>query len=188
MGKRNLISFLREIIIVIMGILIALSINTWNENRKDKAYINKALAAIHKEIKLNKTKLAPVIEKHARIRDSIQTHLKDESFSISQILSDAGGLQIANASNIALRYFVPQKTELIDFEIIIKLAQIEYHDKLVAYKMNKLVDHIYDHSESSLESDKLKSLIYIAEVLESEQGLMALYDDFLKGDKGSEDN
>ena len=39
-----------EIILVVIGILIALGINTWNENRKDQQYLSLILKEIHQDI------------------------------------------------------------------------------------------------------------------------------------------
>lgn len=42
--------FLKEIIPIIVGILIALNINNWNENRKEKEYISQISSSIKKEL------------------------------------------------------------------------------------------------------------------------------------------
>jgi hypothetical protein len=42
-----------EIILVVIGILIALQINNWNENRKEKAQLNTNIKSIAKEIQLD---------------------------------------------------------------------------------------------------------------------------------------
>ncbi|RNC87989.1 MAG: hypothetical protein ED556_02020 [Winogradskyella sp.] len=42
-----------EIVLVVIGILIALQINNWNENRKDRAEELKILKSLHKEVKSN---------------------------------------------------------------------------------------------------------------------------------------
>ena len=46
-----------EIILVVIGILIALQINNWNENRKDRFNENKIVNTLHAEFKQNKKTL-----------------------------------------------------------------------------------------------------------------------------------
>ncbi|MFX0556662.1 DUF6090 family protein [Maribacter sp. CXY002] len=53
-----------EIVLVVIGILIALQINNWNENRINSAKETTVLANIHKEFKQNKKQLDSVIGKH----------------------------------------------------------------------------------------------------------------------------
>ena len=42
-----------EIVLVVIGILIAIQINNWNENRKDKEKTNRLLAKVQKELLVN---------------------------------------------------------------------------------------------------------------------------------------
>ena len=50
-----------EIILVVIGILIALSINNWNEDRKVKTYEEQVYTQIYKDIKADSLKLSLVI-------------------------------------------------------------------------------------------------------------------------------
>lgn len=53
-----------EIVLVVIGILIALQINNWNENRKDANKEKAILADIHDEFKKNKKQLDSVVDLH----------------------------------------------------------------------------------------------------------------------------
>ncbi len=53
-----------EIVLVVIGILIALSINNWNENRKKFNKEATILENIHKEFKQNRVQLESVLSKH----------------------------------------------------------------------------------------------------------------------------
>ena len=55
-----------EIILVVIGILIALQINNWNENRINANKETAILANIHKEFKQNRKQLDSVVFKHKR--------------------------------------------------------------------------------------------------------------------------
>jgi hypothetical protein len=53
-----------EIVLVVIGILIALSINNWNENRKKSNKETTILANIHKEFRENRKQLDSVVSRH----------------------------------------------------------------------------------------------------------------------------
>ena len=53
-----------EIVLVVIGILIALSINTWNENRLDRIKEKTIMASINKEFKANQVQLDSVLYYH----------------------------------------------------------------------------------------------------------------------------
>ena len=55
-----------EILLVVIGILIALQINNWNEQRKNKAKEKAILASIHKEFTKNKIQLDSVLFHHKK--------------------------------------------------------------------------------------------------------------------------
>jgi len=55
-----------EIVLIIVGILIAVSINTWNENRKDKIEEQSILNDLKKEMQANLEDLEIVIEEHEK--------------------------------------------------------------------------------------------------------------------------
>lgn len=63
-----------EIILVVIGILIALQINNWNENRKNQIKEAKFIESFKNDLLVNKTELNRVIEKSeitSKISDSI---------------------------------------------------------------------------------------------------------------------
>jgi len=59
-----------EIVLVVIGILIALQINNWNENRINSNKETAILANIHKEFKQNKKQLDSVVETHQLVHKS----------------------------------------------------------------------------------------------------------------------
>lgn len=179
MKKQDVISFFREIVIVIIGILIALSINNWNENRNNEIFIDKALFAIEEEIKLNKTDMNRIVQRHKETIDSVTMHLNNDKVSLRQIIEKSRGFQIAEQKNIGLRFFISNKAELIDYEIISGLSEIESLSETVKMKTERLLNYLYDNMEGTNESAKYKFVIYLADIVESENGLMDLYDDFL---------
>mgnify|MGYP001355964355 FL=1 len=56
-----------EVILVVIGILIALQVNNWNEYRKEKVEEKKILLSLHNEISNNLESLQVVIEEKNKI-------------------------------------------------------------------------------------------------------------------------
>ncbi len=73
--SKYLLYAIGEIILVVIGILIALSINNWNEARKDKRHLRTVYTQIQKDLKSDTLALSPVIEfyfdKSERLKDII---------------------------------------------------------------------------------------------------------------------
>ncbi len=61
-----------EIVLVVIGILIALQINNWNENKKINRSINTTLTLLKDEIMTNRNKINQVKDYHVMVRDTLQ--------------------------------------------------------------------------------------------------------------------
>ena len=64
-----------EIVLVVIGILIALQINTWNEERKEQIQEKKLLANLKKDFDWNQEKLHYFVQLHEGSAKSFQTFL-----------------------------------------------------------------------------------------------------------------
>lgn len=62
--SKYLLYAIGEIVLVVIGILIALQINTWNESRLQSKKEKTILAGIHKEFAKNKKQLDSVVSQH----------------------------------------------------------------------------------------------------------------------------
>ncbi len=82
--RKYLLYAIGEIALVVVGILIALQINNWNQLRKEKAYENKMLAEINTSIKVDMGELS-------RMADLCQFLQEDAE----------EGLRILNATHVA---------------------------------------------------------------------------------------
>ena len=61
-----------EILLVVIGILLALQINTWNEMRKNKIEEKRIIEQLHDEFKVNKEKLAHSNTKNRAVLGALQ--------------------------------------------------------------------------------------------------------------------
>lgn len=61
-----------EIILVVIGILFALQINNWNQNRLDRIKEQSILSSIHKEFKANRIQLDTVLFYHRKVYSSCE--------------------------------------------------------------------------------------------------------------------
>jgi|UPI000591D569 hypothetical protein len=186
MGKSNnnrLLYLLQEIAIVVIGVLIAVSINNYKEQSDNEAYIKKTLLAIEHEIHDNKTGLDSVLERHMRIYEYMELDSVEEGQTISEMLYDLGGFQVAFIKNISLRFFVANKAELLDFQLISQLSEIEQSTDILSGKIDRLANFAYEHLSDSSEEAKLRFSIMLMDVIDSESSLSEAYAEFLESNE-----
>lgn len=177
--KKRTISILKEIIIIVIGVLIAVWINDYKEQRSNQQFVSKTLFAIESEIEQSKTRIEKVLEKHIKLLELLQK-AKESTVSIGETVLQAGGLQYADTPNIGLRFFVTQKADLVSNDIIARLSALENGRQILGKKMDKLLEYTYNNLEKSNEMSKTKYILYLANVIESEQSLFRQYKDYLK--------
>jgi len=84
---------MKEIVPVIIGVLIALVINNWNEERKDKQYVTQIFSSIHEELEESNSDIEGTIPRQRVLLDSIGIYQHDDAVSLFDIVRKAGGIR-----------------------------------------------------------------------------------------------
>lgn len=124
-----------EIFLVVIGILIALQINTWNEDRKERALERKVLHAIYKSIERDTSSLTVEYQDFLGVLDAarlIKERLDSEAPYETRL--DTAFALISNINVIENNYTAFDRLESIGVDLV-------KNDSL----RNKLV-RFYDHS------------------------------------------
>lgn len=179
-SNNRLVYFLQEIGIVVIGVLIAVSINNYKEKQDNEAYLEKTLLAIENEINSNKTDLDSVLNRHIEIYDFFERDSMDKKQSLGEILYSLGGFQVATVKNISLRFFVANKAELLDFELIAYLLEIEQVTDILSAKINRLADFAYGHVNDSSAETRTRFTYLLMDIIDSESNLLKAYADFME--------
>ena len=128
-----------EIVLVVVGILIALSINNWNEQRKEREKFDHAVVAVEREIVANIVRCREVLE-HFNYTDSVanrviydalteEDYLKEDNLKdISQIAIWYNSPRIQNESYLNLKQLTGNRTEIQD-SILTGLSTLYAEDK-----------------------------------------------------------
>ncbi len=181
--RKGITYFIREIIIVVIGVLIAVSLNNLKESINNRSYIEKTLMAIEKEIKLNQSDIDTVLLRHYAIIDSLEINVPDDDRPLGEMIADYGGIQTPAIRNIGLRFFIANKAELLDFEVISGLLELEMNYDLLSEKLDRLVDFAYKNFNSTEEDVKITFAYMILDVIDSELAILESSKLFLDSNK-----
>lgn len=175
---------LREVTIVVVGVLIAVSIGNYKEKKDNEKYVEKTLVAIKNEIKSSQAEVDTVLNRHLRLLEILENEMDNSEQSLGDLVSSSGGFQVASIKNVSLRFFISNNAELLEFQVISQLLDIEAQTELLSDKIERLGDFSYSRINDTTQETKLNFAYLVANVLDSEQSLLESYSRFLEENEG----
>ena len=176
---RKVRKFVSEMIPVLLGVLLALLVNNWNEQRKDKAFVNKAFDAIKKEITENREELDKILPGHYAFIDSLAQYTKDENMSLEAILINTNGLQMPTIKSTAWKFYLGSNIELIDYQRVSILSGMDETIKFLEIKMEQLMEFATQNTPKTDSQTKKMFTILLLNVTDSEEQLKEAYEAYL---------
>ncbi|MFS4491722.1 DUF6090 family protein [Maribacter sp. 2308TA10-17] len=177
--------FIREIVSVIIGILVALFINNWNEDRKDKEYLDQIFSSIDKELEESLTDIERVIPKQLESADSLQAYLNTEELSIYDIIIKADGVHAPSIKTNAWNAIANSKIELIAYEKLSALADIEERKENLKWRLEKQMDFMFKNMEETDRGKKEMLMMTIRDMVGAEKELQAEIEALLNNEPAS---
>ena len=178
--SKGILYFLREVSIVVIGVLIAVSIGNYKESEDNAQYLEKTLIAIENEIEISQIELDTVLKRHIRLYEILESEIGENDQSLGELVSGSGGFQVASIKNVSLRFFVSNKAELLEFELISQLLEIELMTGMLSDKIKLMSDFVYDHVNEGNDEVKIKFAYLLANIIDGEQTLLKAYFSFLE--------
>ncbi len=166
--KNNFKTFVKDIIPVLLGVLIALWIDNWNEERKDRKYIDNFYISLVKEFKDTDKEITEKIPYQRALVDSLDFYSNNETLSLLVVIEKAGGV---NGPRIKLNYWNAlsnSKIELVEYDKLSILTDIEEGNELLKYKLNKLLDFIYSNLTETGKKEKVILKLMMEELIRTQ--------------------
>jgi hypothetical protein len=166
--KKNIKAFIKEIVPIIVGILIAMYINNWNENRKDQKYINQIYSSINKELTETNEDIIDKISIQKSFIDTLDFYLKDNKISLLDITIKTNGIYIPVIKINSWKAISNSKIELMEYDKISTLANIEEQKEILKMKAEKLANFFYSNTEETGEDKKEFMKIMMLDIINTE--------------------
>ncbi len=172
-------TILIEMIPVTLGVLVALFINNWQQTLDDERFINKIYSSVDQEMELNIIDFSTIIPKQYALIDSLNHYKSNKEITLIEALQRSNGLLIPSVKNTAWNSFLNAKLELIDFEVVSILTEVEEEKALMKLKSEKLMDFLLNNTDSSNSREKDILIIHLLNLIASEEGLVETYEEYI---------
>lgn len=169
-----------EIILVVIGILIAISINNWNENKKNKKYLNQIFSSIENELKESNKDIKRVIPKQLASVDTIDVYLNNEKVTLYEIMMRANGIQMPAIKTNSWNAIANSKIELIEYEKLSALSDIEERKENLTQRIEKQMEYIFQNFEKSDKNKKIIVRMMILDIVGAEKELQSKIEELIK--------
>lgn len=175
----SILGYFKEVTVVVIGVLIAVSIGNYNENLNNEKYLRKTLEAIQNEIISSQSDIDTVLSRHLGLLESLEANFAENQMTLGEFISNSGGFQVAFVKNISLRFFVSNKAELLEYDMIAQLLEIEQITKILSDKYDRLANSAWEDINENDSEVMLKFAYLLSDVIDSEQALLDSYSEFL---------
>ena len=178
--KNKLKALLKEIVPVIAGILIALWINNWNENRKDRNYVDRISNSINLELTETVEDIIINIEAQKSLIDTLDFYKPDDKISILDVMMKVNGINMPTIKINSWKAMSNSKIELMEYDKVSSLANIEEQKELLKYKSQNLMNFIYPNTkETGIDKKELLILIML-DIISTEATIQKQIEGILK--------
>ncbi len=177
---KQLSQLIKETVPVIIGILLALFINNWNEDRKDEKYLNQIFSSIENELEESSIDITKVIPKQLASVDTIEVYLNNEKVTLYEIMMRANGIQMPIIKINSWNAIANSKIELIEYEKLSALSDIEEGKENLTQRIEKQMDYIFQNFEKSDKNKKIIVKMMILDIVGAEKELQSKIEELLK--------
>ncbi len=165
------IEFFKEILTIIVGILIALFINNWNEDRKDAKYMNQILISMDKELRETNKDIKKKMPQQQTLIDTLEFYKKNDTISIFDVMMKVNGVQIPQIRISSWKAISSSKIELLEYDRVSTLANIEEQKELILSKTQYLMNFLYPNIKDTSTDKKELVMLMMQDIMVSEKDL-----------------
>ncbi|WP_321289543.1 hypothetical protein [uncultured Sunxiuqinia sp.] len=171
--------YLIEFAIVTAGVLIALFLSNIKENNQARKYHIASIGTINMEVQDNYSNLERIVEKQMSLLDTLIKYTNDSESTILDLFKKSNGLQIATIKNAGLDFYKNDQINSIDFKIMAALIQMKSSSDLIDSKAQRLTGFTYSNILDNSTKSKTVVILYLQNLLDTENQLLELYEEFI---------
>lgn len=181
--KKYTTVFIKEIVPIIIGILIAMYISNWNEYRKDKKYINKIYSSIKKELRATHKEIKYNIPLQKSMIDTLNFYLNDNKMSLLNTTIKAGGFKFPLIKMNSWKAISNSRIELLDYNKISDLANIEEQKDILKVKLDNLSSFLFPNVYETGKEKKQIIKIMMLDIISTEKTIQKKIEQIIETSK-----
>jgi len=172
--KTYTVSILKEVVAIIAGILIALFIDGWNENRKEQNYLEQIFLTIHSELKETASDIDDVLPRQKIIIDSLTFYSQNSKVSIIDVIIKCKGVYIPTIKTNAWKTLSNSKIDLVSHKQIMYFSNIEEQKAILTNKSDHFMTFLYSNFHETEKNKKETLQLILQDIIQTEKTIQEL--------------
>jgi len=176
--------FMKDFVVVVLGVFVALLIDRWRERRKDREFLNRAMGILAENVRESREEIERALNGHTEL---IRKFLKVKPWDrtpLSVLLSrfsDTGGIFIfLPRRGLSSQIFIGERASTLDASILAILSDMEEATEYMYEMYYRILDHLVNRLDSRSHEDRIRLVVLLDTVVKVERDIVRLYDRFLK--------
>ncbi len=158
--QMNYKKIILDFIPAFLGVLVALVLNNWNEQRKENEFITKSIVSIYHDNQSNLENIKAQLESTDKQLDTIKHYLNNKDITIEGIIKKNNGINgeilVQSGWNILENSNLVTK---IDYDLVFKLNKMSRGIDIINTRLDNTFDFCYKKLESNKSEDKKRLLL-----------------------------
>ena len=161
---------------VVVGVLLALLINQWQQDRQERQFVERSLQAISAQNKINAEELQYALKRQKTLIDTLRKYLGNDEFNMWQTVQRAGGLYTPDLRSTTWQFLIQNNNHtLVPYEYLSALAEIEKYEGLID-RSNNAFSNLFFETKTLSDPDYKKILLAnLYDLQNVEQQLLATF-------------
>lgn len=124
--------FLFDLVPVVVGILIALAVDEWAQDRREQSQVQRILAGIARDYELIDSSTTKLLPRHKRLLELLTSIHGRDSISVISIIQEAKGITTPSVRRPSdLEMLGPTAREHLSYELLAVIGEIEQDFELL---------------------------------------------------------
>jgi len=153
--KENIKKLFFEFIAAFMGVLIAMGLSNWQQDRKENDFIRKSVASIYRDNIKNIESMKLQLNDLETYIDTFSYYKNDETFTIRDIIKKNKGLRLQSVQFDGWEML--ERSNLIfklDYNVASHLSNLEDQSNIIGVRRNGITDIFFSSPYATTSKDK----------------------------------
>lgn len=169
MKTKKLKKFGYDLLPVTIGVLLALLINNFQGNLREKHFIHKVLRTIVLENEQNILEIGKSLKSQQLAIDTLSFYRTDDSTSLMELIRRIGGIHLPDITNSGADFLLNNHQTSADLNMLIQLSKMNLLVNSLDANSEQILNRLYGDLQSTSSAEKERIQLMLSDLINYEE-------------------